>query len=70
VTSSPLLSAFAKPTSLTHKNLINLLAHGLAPVGLANWTKKSSNLLSIFPLRDDYKMKMQCAKQCYLPEGH
>jgi hypothetical protein len=26
------------------------------------------SLLSIFPVRDDYRMKMQCAKQRCLPE--
>ena len=32
--------------------------------------KKFVSLLSIFPVRDDYRMKMQCAKQCCLPEDH
>jgi hypothetical protein len=35
---------------------------------LAELKQKSSTLLSIFPLRDDYRTKMQRAKQCGWPE--
>jgi hypothetical protein len=40
------------------------------PVPIHPKLKKSLPRLSIFPLRDDYRMKMQCAKQCCLPEDH
>jgi hypothetical protein len=36
---------------------------------LEEW-KKSPSRLSILALRDDYRMKMQFARQCYLPEDH
>jgi hypothetical protein len=35
---------------------------------LTEFKLKSLHRLSIFSLRDDYRMKMQCAKQCCLPE--
>jgi hypothetical protein len=45
-----------------------------SPGGLPNCNKprgikiKSSTLLSIFAVCDDYKMKIQCAKLCCWPE--